>query len=282
MTQKLIKMNRLTGSDQEIRDKLREIYDSKRAMLMEKTIFLGSPLFVYVFESGRVCLIFKDQQYLFENPFGKHLSGTFQLFVQDNILVLFSGLMFMSFVFERNFFSKIEYKSYQAWSYKRVVKGNVILLSIGRMILSFTLENGRFTMRYYPIRHVIDGGILTFVEGTPYFVCCIHPRDSQIIVVSINPISGQQNTVVEMTENSHFSSFKHRNGKLYVITTSRTSPNDKTEVDPLKINETRESWRQDGGILWENLFKNVSKQHQSKIIFTKVLEELMEKMNKTR
>ena len=50
MTQKLIKMNRLTGSDQEIRDKLREIYDSKRAMLMEKTIFLGSPLFVYVFD----------------------------------------------------------------------------------------------------------------------------------------------------------------------------------------------------------------------------------------
>jgi hypothetical protein len=101
-------------------------------------------------------------------------------------------------------------------------------------------------------------------------------------VVSINLITGQQNTVVEMTENSHFSSFKHRNGKLYVITTSRTSPNDETEVNPLKNNETRESWRQDGGILWENFFKNVSKQHQSKIIFEKVLEELMEKMNETR
>ena len=90
LIQKLISMNGLTGSDQEIRDELRKIYSSKRAMFMEQTTFLRSPLFVYVFESGRVCLILKDQQYLFENPFGKHLIGTFQLFVQDNILVLFS------------------------------------------------------------------------------------------------------------------------------------------------------------------------------------------------
>jgi len=139
--QYLINFNRLTGSDQEIRDELRRIYSSKRAMFMEQTTFLGNPLFVYVFESGRVCLIFKDKQYLFENPFGKHLSGTFQLFVQDNIVVLFSGLMFVSFIFERNIFSKIEYKSYQECPYKRFVKGNVILLSIGHVILSFTLEN---------------------------------------------------------------------------------------------------------------------------------------------
>jgi hypothetical protein len=251
--QYLIKFHRLTGSYQEISDELRKIYCSKRAMFMEQTNFFGNPLFVYVFESGLVCLIFKDQQYLFENPFGKHLSGTFQLFVKDNIVVLFSGLMFMSFVFERNFFSKIEYKSYQAWSYKRFVKGNVILLSIGRMILSFTLENGRFTMRYYPIRHVIDGGILTFVEGTPYFVCCIHPHNSPLIVVSINLITGQQNTVLEIGEDEYFISFQMNDDGSLSITTISRGDYTTSVVDPLIIHDPRESWRQDGGILWDRV-----------------------------
>ena len=234
---KLIEFNRLTGSYQEIRNKLRKIYGSKRAMFMDQVLFLRIPLFVYVFESGLVCLIFQDKQYLFENPFGKHLSGTFQLFVQNDIFVLFSGLMFTSFVFEKGGFSKIEYKSYPEWPYKRFVKGNVILLSIGRMILSFTLENGIFTKRYYPIRHGIDGGILTFVEGTPYFVCCINPHNFPIIVVSINLITGQQNTVLEMAEDEDFRTFETRDGSLF-ITTFDTE----TVVDPLKIHETRESF----------------------------------------
>jgi hypothetical protein len=253
LIQELIKMNRLTGSDQEIRNKLRVIYGSKRAMLMEKIIFLGSPLFVYVFENGRVCLILKDQQYLFENPFGKHLSGTFQLLVQDNILVLFSGLMFVSFVFERNMFSKIEYKSYQEWLYKCFVKRNVILLSIGHIILSFTLENGRFTMRNYPNRLHFCGGILIFVEGTPYFVCCIHPCNSPLVVVSMNLITGQKNTVLEMTDNDHFISFQmNADGSLSITTTSRGDYTISV-VDPLKIHDPRESWRQDGGFFWDRV-----------------------------
>jgi hypothetical protein len=237
LIKKLIKVNGLTGSDQEISDELRRIYGSKRAMFMEEVLFLRIPLFVYVFESGIVCLIFKDKQYLFENPFGKHLSGTFQLFVQDDIVVLFSGLMFVSFVFEKGGFSKIEYKSYPEWHYKRFVKGNVILLSIGRMILSFTLENEIFTKCYYPIRYRIDGGILTFVRGIPYFVCCIHPRNFPLIVVSINLITGQQNTVLEMAEDEHFRTFETRDGSLFIMTFDT-----QTLVDPLKIHETRESF----------------------------------------
>ena len=255
LIQKLINVNGLSGSDsdQEISDKLREIYVSKRLMFMKQTIFWGSPLFVYVFESGLVCLIFKDQQYLFENPFGKHLSVDFQLFVQDNIVVLFSGLMFVSFVFERNMFSKIEIKPHNELPYKLFVKENVILLSIGRMILSFTLENGRFTMRNYPIRHGIDGGILIFVEGTPYLVCCINPWNSALIVVSINLITGQQNTVLEMTENYHFISFQMNNDGSLSITTTSCGDDTTSVVDPRKIHEQRESWRQDGEIIWDRL-----------------------------
>lgn len=252
LIQKLIKVNGLSGSDQEIRDKLRRIYGSKRLMFMEQTIFFGSPLFVYVFESGLVCLIFKDKQYLFENPFSEHLKGTFQLFVQDDIVVLFSGLMFVSFVFERNLFSKIEYKQHNEWPYKYFVKSNIIILCIGRMILSFTMENGTFTMRNYPIGHGIDGGILTFVDGTPYFLCCINPFNSALIVVSINLITGKQNTVVKMGEDEHFDSFEMNDDCLSITTTScgnrKTSP-----VDPLTIHETRESWRQDGGFFWDRV-----------------------------
>lgn len=206
-------------------------------MSMKQVLFYRSPLFVYVFESGLVCLIFEDKQYLFEKQFGEHLSGTFQLFVQNDIVVLFSGHMFVSFVFENGGFSKIEFKLHNELPYKRFVKGNVILLSIRRMILSFTLENGTFTKCYYPIRHEIDGGILTFVKGTPYFVCCIHPHNFPLIVVSINLITGQQNTVLEMAEDKHFRTFETRNGSLF-ITTFDTE----TVVDPLKIHETRESF----------------------------------------
>ena len=264
-----------------IKNKLSVQFNKNR--FVDSTIVFGHSVVVKVFHDGTVCISFNGKQSSFEKAFGPYFRiNTFQLLTHENGIVLFSGHKFVYFVFENDVFSKIEFHQHQSSIYKCFVKRNLIILCAEKSIMSFIFEGNKFTKRYYPIRHVIDGGILTFVEGTPYFVCCIHPRDSQIIVVSINPISGQQNTVVEMTENSHFSSFKHRNGKLYVITTSRTSPNDETEVDPLKINETRESWRQDGGILWENLFKNVSKQHQSKIIFKKVFEELMEKMNKTR
>ncbi len=253
LIQKLINMNGLTGSDKKIRDELRRIYRSKRAMFTKQTNFFGNHLFVYVFESGLVCLIFQDKQYLFENPFGEHLSGTFQLFVKDDIVVLFSGLMFVSFVFEKGGFSKIEFKRYNEWPYKRFVKKNIIILSIGRMILSFTLENGTFTMRNYPIRHGIDGGILTFVEGTPYFVCCINPWNSALIVVSINLITGQQNTVLKMGEHEHFDSFKMNDDGSLLINTISLGDYRSSVVNPLIIYETRESWRQDGGIFWDRV-----------------------------
>lgn len=267
----LLKDNRLCASFRKIR-------------FVDSTIVFGHSVVVKVFHDGTVCISFNGKQSSFEKAFGPNFRiNTFQLLTHENGIVLFSGHKFVYFVFENDVFSKIEFHQYPSSIYKCFVKKNLIVLCTGKSILSFIFEGNKFTKRYYPIRHVIDGGILTFVEGgTPYFVCYIHPRDDLRIVVSINLISGHQNTVVEITKNSNFGSFKHRNGKLYVITTSHTSPNDETEVDPLKINETRESWRQDGGILWENLFKNVSKQHQSKIIFEKVLEELMEKMNETR
>jgi hypothetical protein len=222
-------------------------------MFMEQTTLSGSPLFVYVFENGRVCLIFQDKQYLFEKPFGEHLSGTFQLFVQDNIVVLFSGLMFVSFIFERNIFSKIEYKSYQECLYKRFVKRNVILLSIESIFLSFTLENGRFTMRNYPNRLHFCGGILIFVKGTPYFVCCIHPCNSQLIVDAINLITGQKNTVLEMTKNDHFISFQINDDGSLLITTTLRGDYTTSVVDPLIIHDPRESWRQDEGFFWDRV-----------------------------
>ena len=235
---------------------LKASWGSSNILVCQKTNIFDNDLFVYVFGDGTVRFIFKDIPYVFENPFGEEylIPKKFQLFVQDNIVILFYRHMFVSFVFEKGGFSKIEYKSYQEWSYKCFVKGNVILLSIGRMILSFTLENGRFTMRNYPNRHGIDGGILTFDEGTPpYFVCCINHWNSPLIVVSINLITGQQNTVLEMTKNDYFSSFQmNDDGSLSITTTSRG--NYTTDVvDPLKIHDPRESWRQDGGILWDRV-----------------------------
>ena len=210
---------------------------------IKKITFLGNDLFVFVFDNGCICLIFQDKQYLFENPFGKYLSGTFQLFVQDNIVVLFSGLMLMSFVFEKSGFSKIEFKRHNEWPYKRFVESNIIVLCIGCMILSFTLENGTFTKRNYQIRQEINGGILTFVEETPYFVCCIHPWNSKLSLVSINLITGQQNTVLEMTEDDYFDSFETHNDSLFITTFDYFSGSPtKTVVDPLKIHEPRESF----------------------------------------
>jgi len=239
LIQQLINVNGLSGSDQEIRDELRRIYRSKRAMFMKQTIFFRNHLFVYVFESGLVCLIFQDKQYLFENPFGQHLSGTFQLFVQDDIVVLFSGLMFVSFVFEKGGFSKIEFKRYNEWPYKRFVKKNIIVLCIGCMILSFTLENGTFTKRNYRIRHGIDGGILTFVEETPYFLCCINPWNSALIVVSINLITGQQNTVLKMGEDEYFNSFEMNNHGSLLISTISLGDCRLSVVDPLMLKSNR-------------------------------------------
>lgn len=204
----------------------------KRAMFMKQVLFFRIPFFVYVFESGLVCLIFQDKQYLFENPFDKHLYGTFQLFVQDNIVVLFSGHMFVSFVFEKGEFSKIEFKQYNAWPYKLFVKENVILLSIGRRILSFTLENERFTMRNYSIIHGIDGGILTLVGRTPYFVCCIHRRNSKLSVVVIDLRTGQQNTVLKMGEDEYFDSFKSlSDGKIIMNTLDSNFKQSKIQID---------------------------------------------------
>lgn len=262
---KLLNDNRLCVSFRKIR-------------FVDSTNVFGYSVVVKVFHDGTICISFNGKQSSFEKAFGRYFRiNTFQLLTHENGIVLFSGHKFVYFVFENDVFSKIEFHQHQSSIYKCFVKKNLIVLCAGKSILSFIFEGNKFTKRYYPIRHVIDGGILTFVEETPYFVCYIHPRDDLRIVVSINLISGQQNTVVEMTENSHFSSFKHRNGKLYVITTSHTSPNDETEVDPLKINETRESWRQNEGIIWNNLLENILKLHQSKIIFKNVLKELMEK-----
>jgi hypothetical protein len=238
-------------------------WGSSNILVCQKTNIFDNDLFVYVFGDGSVRFIFKDIPYVFENPFEEEylIPVKFQLFVHDNIVVLLYGInIFVSFVFEKGVFSKIEFKQHNEWPYKNFVERNVRVLCIRQMILSFTLENGTFTKRYYPIRHGIDGGILTFVEGTPYFVCCIHPRNYQLIVVSINLETGKQNTVLKMGEYDSFCSFKHKNSILYIITTSPTSQNHETKVNPRKIcetHETRESWCQDGGIICENLLENV-------------------------
>jgi len=230
----------------------------QRNYIIKKITFLGKELFVCVFNNGRICFIFNGKQYLFEDPFGKYLSGTFQLFVQDNIVVLLSELMLVSFVFENQFFSKIEFKPRNEWPYKLFVESNTIVLCIRRMILSFTLENGTFTKRYYPIRHGIDNGILILDKGTLYFVCCIHPLNCDLITVSINLFTGQQNNVLEMGEDEHFNSFQINNGRLSITTTSGCC-SITSLVNPQKINNQSESWRQDGGIIWENLLKNITK-----------------------
>lgn len=191
---------------------------------------------------GTVRIIFKGKKYQFQKVFRDYLTMNFQLFVKNNIIVLFSGKKFVSFIFENDIFSKIEYRQVQSSVFKCFVKTNLIVLCTKESILSFILENGTFTMRHYPIRDRIDGGILTFVKDTPYFVCCIHPSNSPLIAVSINLFTGQQNNVVEKEKSCSFCSFKHKNSVLFIITTSRTSPNEETLVDPLKISKTYESF----------------------------------------
>ena len=61
-------------------------------------------------------------------------------------------------------------------------------------------------------------------------------------------------TLLTLTENDNFSSFKMNNGSLSITTTSGCC-SITSLVNPQKIHETRESWRQDGGIIWENLLK---------------------------
>ena len=197
------------------------------------------PVGVNVLDNGSVEIIFKGKKYVFKKQFHEeHQENTFQLFIVENIIVLVSDRMFVSFVFENDNISKIQYKSDQEWKNNWFSKENIIVFSFGRMIHAFTqAENKMFSMRHYPIRHGIDGGILTFVEGTPYFMCCIHPINSELIVVSINLITGQQNTVLTLTETDKFGSFETRDGSLF-ITTFDTE----TVVDPLKIHETRESF----------------------------------------
>ena len=181
-----------------------------------KIRFMKDFLYIYVFRNGTVFFIFKGEKYVFKNPFGEHLSGTLQFFVKDNIVVLFSEFKFVSFLFKNGWFQKNEYKSYPEWPYKCFEEENVIVLSIEGIIMTFTLKNGRFKMRNYLIMNGIAGGILKFVEGTPYFVCCIHPRNSQLIVDAINLITGQPETVLKIGEHDRFSSFKIKNGVLWI------------------------------------------------------------------
>jgi hypothetical protein len=255
-------------------------HGSRKIKFFEKIKFFGYFLYISVSQNGTVSVIFKGKKSVFKNPFGDNLTNKFQLFVQDNIVVLFSGRKFVSFVFKKCGLLRIEYNQYPKCLYHLFDKENIIVLVIDSKILSFTLEeNGRFTMRNYPNRYHFYGGILDFIDGIPYFVYCCH-LDSCLIVKSMNLITGRNNIVLKMTNNDYFSSFETRDGSIYMTTTScgnyTTSVVDPV-VDLRKIHESLESWRQDGGIFLENLLENVLNQHQSKIIFTKVLEELMKK-----
>ena len=98
------------------------------------------------------------------------------------------------------------------------------------MIMTFTLKNGRFKMMNYSIIQGIAGGILKFDEGTPYFVCCIHPRNSQLIVDAINLITGQPETVLKIGEHDRFSSFKIKNGVLWITVHSGPSYTTITQI----------------------------------------------------
>ena len=210
-------------------------------------LIMRHPVNVNVLVNGSVEIIFKGKKYVFEKQFHEeHPENTFQLFIVENIIMLVSELMFASFVFENDCISKINYKDYQEWKNKWFSEKNIIVFSFGRMILAFTQEeNKMFSMRHYPIRDGIDGGILTFVEGTPYFVCCIHPLNSSLIVVSINLITGQQNTVLTLTltETDKFGSFETRDCSLFIkIFDKFLVSSTQTLVDPLKIHEPRESF----------------------------------------
>ena len=225
---------------------------SRETIFSEKIKCCGYFLYISVFQNGTVCLFFKDKHYLFENQFRDNLTNKFQLFVQDNIIVLFSGCKFVSFVFKKVGVLRIEYNQYPKCLYNLFDKENVIVLVIDSKILSFILEeNGRFTMRNYPNRYHFYGGILDFIDGIPYFVYCCH-LDSCLIVKSMNLISGRNNIVLKMTNNDYFSSFETRDGSIYMTTLS-CGDYRSSVVNPLILHETRESWLQDGGILWDRV-----------------------------
>jgi hypothetical protein len=189
-------------------------------------------LYSRIFQKGDVYLIFKGKGYRFKKAFGPYFSiKTFQLFTHENGIVLFLGHKFEYFVFENDVFSKVEFHQHPSSIYKCFVKKNRIVLCAGKSIMSFIFKDNKFTMRHYPpIRHGIDGGILTFVDGTPYFVCCIHEKDSELTVVLINLSSGKQNSVLTLTKYHSFSSFKNRNCTIY-ITTSRNGSLIDTKIE---------------------------------------------------
>ena len=227
---------------------------SIETIFSEKIKILGYFLHISVFQNGTVCLFFKDKHYLFENQFRDNLTKKFQLFVQDNIVVLFSGRKFVSFVFKKGGVLRIEYNQYSKCLYHLFDKENVIVLVIDSKILSFTLEeNGRFTMRNYPNRYHFYGGILDIIDGIPYFVYCCHldscHLNSCLIVKSMNLITGRNNIVLRMTQNDRFISFQIKNDGSLLITTTSDGVYIKSVVDPLIIHETLESWLRNDGIL---------------------------------
>jgi len=198
---------------------------------IDSTSIFGHSVGVKVFHDGTVCISFNGKQYKFEKAFGPYFCiKTFQLFTHENGIVLFSGHKFEYFVFENDVFSKVEFHQHPSSIYKCFVKKNLIVLCAGKSIMSFIFQDNKFTMRHYPIRHGIDGGILTFVEEASYFVCCIHEKDSELTVVLINLSSGKQNSVLTLTKYHSFSSFKNRNCTIY-ITTSRNGSLIDTKIE---------------------------------------------------
>lgn len=160
---------------------------------IESIDFLGNSLKITVLKDGNILLIFKDVRYMYPSQFRYNCYNSLQIFVESNVVVLYSGMMFTSFVFENDTFSKI---------------GD------------------------YSVGNFICGGILTFIEGTPYFVCCIHPHNSELIVVSINLITGQRNTVLKMGEYEHFDSFiSLHDGEIVMNTQDSNFEQSKTQID---------------------------------------------------
>jgi hypothetical protein len=160
---------------------------------IESIDFLGNSLKITVLKDGNILLIFKDVRYMYPSQFRYNCYNSLQIFVESNIVVLHSGMMFTSFVFENDAFSKI---------------GD------------------------YSVGNFICGGILTLVGGTPYFVGCIHPRNSKLSVVVIDLRTGQLNTVLKMGENEHFDSFiSLPDGKIVMNTWDEKFEQSKTLID---------------------------------------------------
>ena len=159
----------------------------------ESINFLGNSLKITVLNDGNILLFFKDVRYTYPSQFRYNCYNSLQIFVESNVVVLYSGLIFTSFVFENDAFSKI---------------------------------------RDYSVGNFICGGILTFVEGTPHFVCCIHPHNFKLTVVSINLITKEQKKVLEMGEDEHFDSFiSLPDGKIVMNTRNPNFKQSKTQID---------------------------------------------------